>query len=432
MIKKTDQIVTIDELAKNLPTIEIDAPEKVYITLNEMRTRSYELTVQEGDSVKVGQIIGERNAGYFTQPIHSTVSGTVGKVVKKFTYSSKKTEVLEIENDFKDTYDERVKTRSDEVIAGMSKNEMVDIIKENSVKGLGGAGFPTYIKMATDAKIDYIVLNGVECEPYLTADYQVMQNDAVEIFKGLEYVMQAMGTEKSLIGVKETKVELIKSLRKIKDEQFPNLNCEIVEVRSYYPQGWEVELIKNALGIKIKPRTLLSDYGIIELNVTTAQAVYNAVKHNLPVIERYFTVTGDAISKPAQMVVRVGDTIPRVVDACGGFSTEEDKVLVLGGPMMGANLMMKDAVVSITVASILAFKPQEYKEEPCVRCGSCVYSCPADLQPVNIMHAAKNKDGDAAKALNVINCIECGLCSYVCTSKIHLTDFMRKAKKLVK
>lgn len=431
MIKRTDQIVTIDELANNLPTIEMKAPEKVYITLNEMRTRSYELTVSEGDYVRVGQIIGERNGGYFTQPIHSTVSGTVGKVVKKFTYSSKKTEVLEITNDFKDELDDRVKTRTDEEIAGMSKEDIIEIVKENGVKGLGGAGFPTYIKMATDAKIDYIVLNGVECEPYLTADYQVMKNDAYEIYKGLEYVMNAMGTEKSIIGVKETKVELIKSLREVKDEHFPNLNCEVVEVRSYYPQGWEVELVKNALDIKIKPRTLLSDYGIIELNVTTAQAVYNAVKHNKPVIERYFTVTGDAVSKPSQMVVRVGDTIPNVIEACGGYNTEDDKVLVLGGPMMGANLMMQDAVVSITVASILAFKPQEYKEEPCVRCGSCVYSCPADLQPVNLMHAVKNKDKDAAKALNVINCIECGLCSYVCTSKIHLTDYMRKAKKLV-
>lgn len=432
MIKKTDQIVTIDELAKNLPTIKMEAPEKVYITLTEMRTRSYELTVSEGDSVKVGQIIGERNGGYFTQPIHSTVSGTVGKVVKKFTYSGKKTEVLEIENDFQDTYADRVKTRSDEEIAGLSKEEMIDIIKENGVKGLGGAGFPTYIKMATDAKIDYIVLNGVECEPYLTADYQVMQNDAAEIFAGLKLVMQAMGTEKSIIGVKETKVALLESLRKVKDEQFPDLNCDIVEVRSYYPQGWEVELVKNALDIKIKPRTLLSDYGIIELNVTTAQAVFNAVKHNKPIIERYFTVTGDAVTNPSQMIVRVGDTIPNVIKACGGYSTTDDKVMILGGPMMGANLMMEDAVVSITVASILVFKPQQYQEEPCVRCGSCVYSCPADLQPVNIMHAAKNKDGDAAKALNVVNCIECGLCSYVCTSKIHLTDFMRKAKKLVK
>ncbi len=432
MIKKTDQIVTIDELAQSLPTIKISAPEKVYITLKEMRTRSYELTVSEGDQVMVGQIIGERDGGYFTQPIFSTVSGTVGKIIKKFTYTSKKTECLEILNDFNETVADRVQTRSDKEISDLTKDQMVEIIKENGVKGLGGAGFPTYIKMTTDAKIDVIVLNGVECEPYLTADYQVMQNDAAEIFTGLSYVMNAMGTTRSIIGVKDTKVKLLASLRKVKDEHFPDLNCEIVEVRSYYPQGWEVELVKNALGIKIKPRTLLSDYGIIELNVTTAQAVYNAVKFNKPITERYFTVTGDAVTSPSQLKVKVGETIPRIIEACGGYNTTDDRVMILGGPMMGSNLMMDDAVVSITVASVLVFKPVVHKEEPCVRCASCVYSCPADLQPVQIMHAAKTKDGDAAKALNVLNCIECGLCSYVCTSKIHLTDFMRKAKKLVK
>ncbi|XMB86475.1 RnfABCDGE type electron transport complex subunit C [Mycoplasmatota bacterium WC44] len=432
MIRKTSQIKTIDELSKSLPTIEIPAPDKVYITLMEMRTKTYTLTVEEGDYVKVGQNIGERNGGYFTQPIFSTVSGTVGKIVKKFNYSSKKVECLEIINDFKGEYAERVKERSDAEIKNLKKAEMIEIIKENAVKGLGGGGFPSYIKMATDAPIDTIVLNGVECEPYLTADYQAMKNDAYQIFKGLEYVMQAMGTKKAIIGVKETKTELLKSLKEVKEIEFKDMNCEIAAVGNYYPQGWEVELIKNAMGVKIKPGALLSEYGIIEYNVTTAAAIYQAVKNNLPVIDRYFTITGDAIKNPSQMIVKVGTPIPNIVKAAGGYSVEGDKVMILGGPMMGSNMMMDDAIVSITVSSILVFAPQQHDEQPCVRCGSCVYSCPANLQPVQIMYAAKTKDADAAKALNVKNCIECGLCSYVCTSKIHLTDFMRKAKKLAK
>ncbi len=431
MIKKQNQVATKQELLNPLPTIEITVPEKVYITLMEMRTKSYELTVSEGDTVKVGQMIGERNGGYFTQPIFSTVSGTVGKIVKKFTYSGKKAEVLEITNDFKDTYDERINERTEEAIAKLTKDEIVEIVRENGIKGLGGAGFPTYIKLASDAKIDCLVINGVECEPYITPDYMAMKNNAYEIFKGLEYLMNGLNIPKSLLGVKETKVELLDALEEIKGEQFADLNVEIARVPSYYPQGWELELIRNTLGIDIPPRTLLSDYGLIELNVTTVQACYDAIKYNKPIIERYLSVNGDAVNNPSQMTVRVGTPVPHVIEACGGYSIEGDKVLVMGGPMMGVNLMMDDAILSITVDSLLVFKPEEYIEEPCVRCGSCVYSCPAGLQPVNIMHAVKNKDKDAAKALNVASCIECGLCSYVCTSKIHLTDFMRKAKKLV-
>ncbi|QVK21320.1 RnfABCDGE type electron transport complex subunit C [Mycoplasmatota bacterium] len=432
MIRKTNQIKTLEELPKSLPTVQITVPEKVYITLMEMRTRKYTLSVVEGDYVKIGQIIGERDGGYFTQPIFSTVSGTVGKVIKKFTYTGKKTECLEIINDFKEEYAERVLERTDEAISKLSKAEIIEIIKENGVKGLGGGGFPSYVKMDTDKPIDVIILNGVECEPYLTADYQAITKDAYQMFKGLEYVMQAMGTKRGIIGVKRTKHALLKALTEVKESDFKDLNCDIIPVSNYYPQGWEIELIKNTTGIKVKPGTLLSEYGIIEYNVTTAAAIYQAIKFNLPVLNRYFTVTGDAINNPCEMTVRVGTPIPHIVEAAGGYSIDGDKVMVLGGPMMGSNLMMDDAIVSITVSSLLLFKPQEYKEEPCVRCGSCVYSCPANLQPVQLMYAAKTKDGDAAKALNIQNCIECGLCSYVCTSKIHLTDFMRKAKKLVK
>jgi len=432
MIRKTNQIRTLDELPKSLPTVSIDVPEKVYVTLMEMRTKTYTLSVAEGDQVKIGQIIGERDGGYFKQPIFSTVSGTVGKVVKKFTYSSKKTECLEIINDFKEEYAPRVKERADSEISKLTKEQIVEIVKENGVKGLGGGGFPAYIKLNTNDPIDVIILNGVECEPYLSADYQVIMKDSFEIFKGLEYVMQAMGTKRAIIGVKETKEKLLQKLIEVKEEHFKDLNVEIVGVGNYYPQGWEIELIKNTTGINVKPGTLLSEYGIVEFNVTTAQAIYQAVKYNKPVIDRYFTVTGDAISKPCEMTVRVGTPIPNIIEAAGGYGIEGDKVLILGGPMMGSNLLMDDAITSITVTSILVFKPEEHIEEPCVRCASCVYSCPAGLQPVQIMSAAKLKDGDAAKALNVMNCIECGLCSYVCTSKIHLTEFMRKAKKLVK
>ncbi len=432
MIRKTNKITVDEKLRKNLPTVEIDPPEKVYITLIEMRLNSYELDVKEGDKVKLGECIGVKDGGFFTENIFSTVSGTVGQIVKKFNYSGKKVECLEIINDFQETKADTIKERTDQEIAQLTKDQFVDIIKDNGIKGLGGGGFPTYIKFATDAKIETIVLNGIECEPYMSADYQLVKKNSYEIFGGLKYAMNSMGISKGIIGVKETKKALLKALRKVQAEHFSDLNCEIIEVQDYYPQGWELELIKNVLGIKIKQGTLLSDYGLIEINVTTAVAIYNAVKYNHPVVERYFTITGTAVNKPCQMKVKVGEYVPRLIEAAGGYKTKEDKILVLGGPMMGANLLLDDAIIAVTNTSILVFEKGEPAEEPCIRCASCVYSCPTLLQPVQIMNAFKCKDIEAIKKLKIFNCIECGLCSYVCTSKIHLTEYMRKAKKLAK
>ena len=190
-------------------------------------------------------------------------------------------------------------------------------------------------------------------------------------------------------------------------------------------------MIRSALGLNIPPRTLLSKYGVVVLNATTIYALYQAVRFNLPIYERYFTMAGDAFTNNGMLKVRVGEIVPRLIKAVGGFNTEEDRILIMGGPMTGANLLLEDGVVSMTVGSLVGLVNHEWIEEPCIRCSACVYSCPVDLQPVNIMNATKNKDHDAVAALNVNKCIECGLCSYVCPSKIHVTDYMRKGKKLL-
>jgi electron transport complex protein RnfC len=429
-MKKTSTIALAD-VSYDQPMIPIDAPESVYITLGEMRTRSYTLNVQEGDQVQIGTQLGVLDGGFFTQPVLSTVSGTVGTISKKFIYSGKVAEVLEVKNDFKDTFDSRRTELTDDQIKALSKEEIIELAKNNAVKGLGGAGFPTYIKFQTTDPINTLVINGVECEPFLSSDSMALLKDTKEIFKGIEIALQACSAKRVIFGVKKKHTDLIKAVEKVKKEHFAHLPIEIKAVDNIYPQGWENFLVKATLGIHIPPRKLVSKYGVLILNVTTAYALHQAVRYNMPIYERYFTMAGDAFKNPGMLKVRVGETVPRIVKAVGGYTTDEDRVLVMGGPLMGANLLLEDGVISMTVASMVGLKEYGWIEEPCIRCSACVYSCPVDLQPVNIMYATKNKDHDAVAALGVDKCIECGLCAYVCPSKIQVTDYMRKGKKLL-
>lgn len=429
-MKKT-RTIDAHDVPYSLPMIPIDAPEVVYITLGELRTKSYTLDVQEGDQVYIGTQLGMLDGGYFVQPVFSTVSGTVGKIVKKFIYSGKVAEVLEIHNDFKDTFDPRKTDLSEAQISALTREEIIELAKNNAVKGLGGAGFPTYIKLQTNDPIETLVINGVECEPFLSSDARAILEETVDIFKGIELGLKASGAKQAIFGIKKKHKELIAKIEKVKKEQFPNLPVSIHLTDNIYPQGWENALLRSALGLKIPARTLLSKYGVVVLNATTTYALYQAVRYNLPIYERYFTMAGDAFTNPGMLKVRVGEVVPRLIQAVGGFNTDQDRVLIMGGPMMGANLLLEDGVVSMTVGSLVGLVNHEWIEEPCIRCSACVYSCPVDLQPVNIMNATKNKDHDAVAALNVDKCIECGLCAYVCPSKIHVTDYMRKGKKLL-
>ena len=213
--------------------------------------------------------------------------------------------------------------------------------------------------------------------------------------------------------------------------RFKDLNVEIKRVGNYYPQGWEIEMIKTGLGVKVPSGVLPAKLGIMVFNVSTIVGLYKAVKYNMPVVKRNFTITGDGIELPQNYRVRVGTSLKEVIEASGGYKGDDNKVLILGGPMMGACLVRDDAVITKTCTSCIILNERKEVEEPCVRCASCVYSCPAGLQPVSIMQAVKNNDKEALKnKLNIKSCILCGMCSYTCTSKIHLTDYCRKAKKM--
>ncbi len=431
MIAKTRKVSDYKQLNTELPTVRFVDPERVYLNLTTSRCKEYTLDVKAGDHVKLGQIIGERDGCFFRQPVYATISGTVEDKVTMIDSTGIDVECITIRNDFKDTYHESITDRPDSVIEKMTQEEMVEIIKEKAVVGLGGSGFPSYVKLATEETIHTVVINAIECEPYLSSDYRLIKDQPDEIFQGLSYIMQAVNAKQGIIAVKKTKTELIEVLER-EAERFKHLNVSIAKLGDYYPQGWEVETFKNATGIKVPSGDLPMKHGLLGFNVSTTESIYEAIKHNLPITKRYITVNGDGVKFPQSIRTRVGTSVRELLKLCDGFVDDADKLeLVIGGPMMGTAVKSDNVVVTPTTTSVLVFRPIEYKEEPCVRCGSCVYSCPVHIQPVSIMQAVKRNDVEAIKGLEANKCIECGLCSYVCTSKIPVTDYVKDGKKKI-
>ena len=432
MIQKTEKIKDTKHLVGQLPTIKYLDPEYVYIATNNARCPTAEVFIKEGDHVNTYQVIGIRHAGFFDQPIHATCSGTFVGLEKHYHRNGKLTDFIKIKNDHKDTYDPSVKERTPEEIAKLTKDEMTEIIKNCALVGLGGSSFPTYIKFKTDKPINLMLINGIECEPYITADHRIMLEYPYRIINGIKYAMQAFGCKKTLICIKSKYQDIADTYEEILKE-FPDSGIEICKVKNYYPQGWEVAMIKEATGIKLNPGELSSNRGIINFNVSTMVGIYKAIKYNMPVTKRNITVTGDGIKHPHNFRVLVGTSFLELLPMCGGYKNpDKEKIFILGGPMMGASVPSDDVIITKTVTSIIVLDKTEYKEEPCVRCGSCVLSCPAGLEPVQIMNAVKSLDKERIKALNPLRCIECGLCTYVCTSKIQVTDFVRRAKIFAK
>ena len=398
MIAKTRAISDVLNMTTSLPTIHFTNPKRVYVSITNARCKTADVYVKPGDKVKIGTVIGKRNGGYFEQNMHSTVSGTVLGTVKKWHRTGKMLEFIEIENDFKDEYEPTIYERSDEEVDSYTREDIIQRVKDNSCIGLGGSTFPTYVKLESCQNIDTLIINGVECEPYLTTDHRILLEYPNKIMEGIKYLLKATGAKKAYL-------------------------C---------PQGWEIALIKTVTGKTIPHGDLPSKHGVIVFNASSTLGVYRAVRLNMPVIERNFTMTGDGIKYPSNIRMRIGTHLADLLEICGGYVDDSDKVLIMGGPMMGACLLRDDAVCSASCTSAIVLQAKDYKEEPCIRCASCVYSCPCGLQPVLIMKAYKIKDIDALKKLRVNECIDCGMCGYTCTSKINLTDYMRQAKKLIK
>ena len=432
MIAKTKYIKDTKKLVGVLPTVKYLDPKYIFLATANARCPKADIFVKEGDHVNMYQVIGMRHGAFFDQPIHSSISGTYVGLEKHFHRNGKLTDFIKIENDFKNTVDPSVKERKPEEIAKLTKQDMTEIIKNCALVGLGGSSFPTYIKFQTDKPINMILVNGIECEPYITADHRIMLEYPYRIINGIKYTMQAFNCKKALICIKSKYTDIKEAYEEVLKE-FPDSGIELCCVKNYYPQGWEVEMIKNATGIQLKPGELPTNRGILNFNVSTMVGIYKAIKYNMPVVKRNITVTGDGIKHPHNFRVLVGTAFKDLLPLCGGYKEDDkEKIFILGGPMMGAAAPNDDVIITKTVTSIIVLNKTEYKEEPCVRCGSCVLSCPVGLEPVQIMNAVKSLDKERIKALNPLKCIECGLCAYSCTTKSQVTDYVRRAKIFAK
>jgi len=432
MIAKTRHIKDTKKLIGSLPAVRYVDPKYLYAATTNARCNSFELYIKEGEHVNCCQPIGMRHGPFFDQPIHSPCSGTFVGFEKHYHRNGKLIDFIKIENDFKDTFDKSCFKRTPEEIAKLTKEDITNIVKDCALVGLGGSSFPTYVKFQTQKKIDIILINAIECEPYITADHRLMLEFPNRVIDGIKYAMQAFDCKKAYICIK-SKYKDIKTVYEQLLKEHEGSGIELCCVGNYYPQGWEVEMIKNATGIQLNPGELPSNRGIIDFNVSTIVGLYKAIKYNMPVVKRFVTVTGDGINFPKNFRVRVGTSIKDLIPLCEGYKNpDKEKVFILGGPMMGASVPSDDCIITKTVTSIIIFDKMEFKEEPCVRCGSCVLSCPVHLEPVQIMNAVKVADKERIKKLNPLKCIECGLCAYSCTSKIQVTDYIRKAKIFAK
>lgn len=434
MIKKTTVIHDNKILMGMLPSIRVKAPEFLFIAVTNARCPKADVTINVGDHVYLGQQIGLRHGPFFEQPIHSSCSGTYIGLEKHYHRSGKLVDFMKFQNDFKDEVDPSIKDRSDEEVKALSKEEITEIIKNTSLVGLGGSSFPTYIKFQTNKPIHTILMNGIECEPFLSSDHRMLLEHAQEVIAGIKIVQQAFHCKDARICIKSRYKDIAEVYGQILSWE-PDSGITLCKVKNYYPQGWEIAMIKEATGVEIGKGKLPADYGIINFNVSTAYGIYMSVKHNMPIYERYMSVVGDGIAHPCNFIVRVGTPMREIIDYAGGY-TEPDapKRFILGGPMMGASLPTDDTVATKTVTSAIVLNEKKYNEDVCVRCGSCVYSCPKHLEPITIRNTMKVMPVDKAKikALNPLDCIECGLCSYSCPSKIDLLESVRRAKVVAK
>lgn len=379
--------------------------------------------VQIGDRVAVGQKIADSEE-FISAPVHSSVSGTVTDIKPYFHDSNTMVDAIFIEND-------KLYTVSDEVspkdYTKMTKDEILSVIREAGIVGMGGAGFPTHVKLSPKTKVDYIIVNGAECEPFITSDHRYMLENADDIIYGLKIAMKALNLNEGHIGIEANKKNGMKSLKN--SSEF-NDSIHIISLKTKYPQGAEKQLIKAVTGRNVPAGKLPADAGAVVINIATAVAIANVFKTGMPAIEKNVTVSGDAIVNPSNFKVRTGIPVSFLIEQAGGFKAEPQKI-ISGGPMMGITQYNTDYPVTKTTSSVLAMlhAPKTYDaDSPCIRCGKCVDHCPMRLMPLKLVAAAKSDNLEMAERYNVLECIECGLCSYICPANKNLLQFIRMIK----
>lgn len=404
-----------------------ETPKIVVIPMQQHIGAPCDPIVNIGDIVKVGQKIGEAK-GFVSVPVHSSVSGKVIAIEPRMYTGGTKVTCVVIENDRQDTIHESVSSKGS--LESLSADDIKNIIKEAGIVGMGGAAFPTHVKLAPppEKKVDTIILNGAECEPYLTADHRLMLESPEEVVFGLQGLMKSLNVMKGYIGIEDNKLDAIEVMQKAAEGKD---GIEVVALHAKYPQGAEKQLIYACTKRQVPSGGLPADVGVVVNNVGTAAAVGKAIKTGMPLVERIVTITGEGINNPKNLLVKIGTSFKDIVEQCGGFKGNPQK-LIAGGPMMGIAQFYLDVPVIKGTSGILVLGEEESRlpeASNCIRCGKCVGVCPINLMPANLSAHALLNNFDQAESLNAMDCIECGSCSFVCPAKRPLVESIRLAKR---
>lgn len=416
------------ELSKDKPVRDILPGSELVYPLSQHIGAPAAPVVEKGERVLAGQVIAKAG-GFVSAGICASVSGTVKAIEPRLTASGSMCNSIVIENDGK--YEE-IEWPQRKQLSELSGEEILEMIKEAGIVGMGGAGFPTHVKYSPKdpSKIDYVIVNCAECEPYLTSDYRRMIDMPEEIVAGLRAAMKIFGTVKGIIAVEDNKKDAI---AKLTEAAKNDKDIQVMQLKTKYPQGAERQLIFATTGRQINSSMLPADAGCVVSNCDTVHAIYHAVYLGRPVMKKIVTVTGNAIREPQNLRVCTGMNFRELIEAAGGFIAEPKKV-ISGGPMMGVGLFSLDVPVTKTSSAILCLTKDEVaenEETACINCGRCVSVCPGRVIPSRLADYAKRHDKEAFVKAEGMECCECGCCSYICPAKRPLTQYIKSMRKII-
>lgn len=411
------------EATEHKPIETLPLPSRVRVPLSQHLGAPSKPVVKKGDKVFTGSVIGEPG-GKISVPTHAPVSGTVAEIADlPHPLTGRLVTTVIIDSDGNDTLDPSIQEQN---ISELTPQQIIDAVKNAGVVGLGGAAFPTFFKISppADKPIDTLIINGCECEPFLTADHRLMLEKTDEIVEGTIYLALALRVTNVIIAVEDNKPDAIQALK----EAVVGRDFRVVRLKTKYPQGAEKQLIKACLDREVPSGGLPADVGCIVQNVGTAFAVRNAVRFHRPLYERVVTVTGNGVREPKNLWVRIGTSVKNLIDFCGGYNGEPKKI-INGGPMMGIALNSDELPVLKGTSGILVFNQvAEVPEQDCIRCARCIQVCPMGLSPTRLNYHIRSKRYAAAKSEHLLDCIECGCCAYVCPAKIRLVHAFKFGK----
>ena len=419
------------ELSKDKPIRPYDEPKgDLVYPLSQHIGAPAGAIVEKGDHVLIGQKIAEAG-GFVSSPIYATVSGTVKAIEPRRVITGDNVMSIVIENDGQ--YEE-VEFKEPKPVEVLLKEEIINLIKEGGIVGMGGAGFPTHVKLSPKEpdKIDFVIANCSECEPYFTSDYRKMIEEPEKLVEGLSIILRLFDNARGILAVEDNKPDCIQILKKIvKDNNLERIT--VIPLKTKYPQGAERQLIYATTGRAINSSMLPADAGCVVNNVDTIISIYNAVKLGRPLMHRIVTVTGDCIKDPVNFSVRIGTNYAELIEEAGGFVKEPEKI-VSGGPMMGFAIFDTNVPCTKTSSALLCLSHDDVShanETACINCGRCVEVCPGRVVPSRLADYAQHKDKEAFEKANGMECCECGCCSYICPAKRQLTQSIKSMRRMI-